>query len=704
MLSRSVDNAERNGVITGSFLVLLSLGTIGITARTGMNKYRDINKKQSIKQDILATSEKIDSQDSVAALAIENARIKLEGGNFDDATHLLRNAEEMYELKRRSRTLLEKLKQAPGDPAVALSSLEEADRVLTNTRDSDEPLTPEEIRDRLERAETELESAEQTARNAVHSVVYDLWDDGADLEASSVNDLQNVMETDPGTGFEILPHLLQQLPAQHEQRERIHSTLVPLVEHDPQRFLDEVSGAVDLFVTLLQNEEHRERAIVGLQNIAEADPEIVEPEMDRIVSTLENDVDALDTITREFPEELAPTPAIVDELVTHLRDEGTRPQAIAALERISELDQTKLEDHVTTIAAALTDDDSETKRQTCRVLKLIGTDDAIARLRDARRETDDFDFRADIEDMIQEAEDERREQTMDADALQSDIPQPDTPDTITPGAEADEELPDHEVLEPIGSGGNADVKKIQLTDSGKIAALKIPRWQGTLSESVIDEFSAEAATWARIDDHEHIIDVLGSGATPYPWILLEYMPDGSLRTQLNRNGQAFAPGEGREVLLALCGAIRHAHRHGIVHADLKPENVLFDGDTPKIGDWGLAKVLLEHSKSIEGMTPTYAAPEQLDPDQYGSVDDQTDVYQIGVMAYELLTGTVPYDRDNPAGTITAILSDDPTPPTEHNPELPPEIDEIILTAMAKEKATRYESVLYVRDALRELDL
>jgi serine/threonine protein kinase len=182
------------------------------------------------------------------------------------------------------------------------------------------------------------------------------------------------------------------------------------------------------------------------------------------------------------------------------------------------------------------------------------------------------------------------------------------------------------------------------------------------------------------------------------------MPDGNLRTHLDQGENAFTPGEARDVLLALCSGVHHAHRHGIVHADLKPENVLFDGYTPKIGDWGLARVLLEHSKSIEGLTPTYAAPEQLDPNEYGSVDDQTDVYQIGVIAYELLTGTVPYDRDNPAGTITAILSGDPTPPTEHNPELPPEIDDIVLTAMAKEKEDRYESVLYLRDALRELDL
>jgi serine/threonine protein kinase len=178
------------------------------------------------------------------------------------------------------------------------------------------------------------------------------------------------------------------------------------------------------------------------------------------------------------------------------------------------------------------------------------------------------------------------------------------------------------------------------------------------------------------------------------------MPDGSLRDRIEENRITLSTAQ--DILLDICRGVRHAHRHGIVHADLKPENVLFRDDTAKVGDWGLAKVLLEHSTSIEGMTPNYAAPEQLDPDQYGSVDDQTDVYQIGVMAYEMLTGTVPFEGSTPAGTITSILSDEPIPPSEHSSRLPTAVDDIILKAMAKEKKDRYESVLYLRDDVQEL--
>jgi serine/threonine protein kinase len=185
-------------------------------------------------------------------------------------------------------------------------------------------------------------------------------------------------------------------------------------------------------------------------------------------------------------------------------------------------------------------------------------------------------------------------------------------------------------------------------------------------------------------------------------MLLEYMGAGSLRDSLN-NGTAVE--QAGEILVNVCEAVSHAHRYGIAHNDLKPANILFSSDgTPKVADWGLAKVLLDHSTSVEGLTPQYAAPEQLDPDEYGGTDDATDIYQLGVIAYELLTGEPPYDRPNPAGTINAILEANPVPPSERNPNLPSAVDDVILQAMACEKADRYEHILYFRDELSELPI
>lgn len=272
----------------------------------------------------------------------------------------------------------------------------------------------------------------------------------------------------------------------------------------------------------------------------------------------------------------------------------------------------------------------------------------------------------------------------------------------TTDTEESTELPDHEVIEEIGSGGNADVRKVKLTADDQIAALKIPRWQGTMSTDVILEFTEEAETWESIDDHDHIVSVYDTGTKPYPWMLLEYMEAGSLRDRLSNGMTVERP---IEVLVDICEAVSHAHRYGIAHNDLKPANILFNGDDlPKVADWGLAKVLLDHSTSVEGLTPQYAAPEQLDPDEYGETDDTTDIYQLGVIAYELLTGELPYDRPNPAGTVNAILEADLVRPSKQDPDLPTALSDVIMQAMAPEKADRYEHILYFRDDLQEISI
>lgn len=265
------------------------------------------------------------------------------------------------------------------------------------------------------------------------------------------------------------------------------------------------------------------------------------------------------------------------------------------------------------------------------------------------------------------------------------------------------ELPDHEVLvERYGSGGNADIHKIRLTESGETVALKVPRWQGTLSQSIIDEFRSEAETWERLDDHEHILDIRDWGLQPYPWMTLEFMEGGNLDDRADRlTWQDALP-----ILRKTCEAVHYAHSRGIVHSDLKPENILFkrsgDDSAVRVADWGLARLLLKHSMAIDKLTPQYAAPEQIDPDSYGSIDIYTDIYQLGVIGYELLTGQPPVTADTHTGMISEVIKTEPTPPSDFDDSIPVAFDEVFETALAKDPADRYESVLYFRDALEEI--
>jgi outer membrane protein assembly factor BamB len=262
------------------------------------------------------------------------------------------------------------------------------------------------------------------------------------------------------------------------------------------------------------------------------------------------------------------------------------------------------------------------------------------------------------------------------------------------GPDRDREPPAHERVEHLGSGGAATVHRVELADGGE-AALKTPRMEGTLSAGVMEAFVAEAETWSKLDDHPNVVTVEDWGTRPYPWLLLEYLPGGNLADR-----QPLEPTATREALVGVCEAVHHAHTRGVAHADLKPENVLFDGDgRPEVGDWGLANRLLDGDAADEGLTPAYAAPEQL---RDGTVGTATDIYQLGVVTYEALTGQRPFDAADHAATVEAVLDGAYDPPTAVDPSLPDVADEVVATAMATDPAERYESVVYLRDALEGL--
>ena len=262
---------------------------------------------------------------------------------------------------------------------------------------------------------------------------------------------------------------------------------------------------------------------------------------------------------------------------------------------------------------------------------------------------------------------------------------------------------DIEKGESVGRGGNADVYyATAATDSGSVElALKEPRMSGTLHVETVERLLKEAETWQQLDSHDHIVSVIDYGSEPLPWIAMEYIDAGHLGERVGD----LAIEQALWTAIATTKAVRHAHRRGVAHLDLKPQNVLFRSvedawDVPKVADWGLSKQLLEHSKSVEGMSPHYAAPEQFDSDKYGGTDDITDVYQLGAVFYELFTGQPPFEGKT-FEVINKIQSETPTPPSELA-DVPPELDDILLTALATEKADRYETVIYLRDDLQDV--
>lgn len=279
------------------------------------------------------------------------------------------------------------------------------------------------------------------------------------------------------------------------------------------------------------------------------------------------------------------------------------------------------------------------------------------------------------------------------------------PDIIPVAPDIDVSYADIAKGEQIGEGGSADVYRVTADFDGATydAALKEPRMRGTLHADTMESFVAEAETWANLDDHDFIVEVMAWDSTPLPWLLLEYMDGGDLTRYAGE-----LPVE-QAIWTARCvtEGVHHAHSHGIAHLDLKPENVLFrttGPDTwpvPKVADWGLARALLHDDGGVDGMSPRFAAPEQIDAERFGDPDQMTDIYQLGAVFYDLFVGHPPFQGEG-GEVLTRVVEDEVTPPSEANPSLPAEIDDALLPALEREKADRYESVLYLRDALADL--
>lgn len=279
------------------------------------------------------------------------------------------------------------------------------------------------------------------------------------------------------------------------------------------------------------------------------------------------------------------------------------------------------------------------------------------------------------------------------------------PEAVPPLPLPEFEYCELEKRERIGTGGDADVYRatIDHNDHTYPVAIKQPRFEGTIQRRVLEKFQTEAQTWSNLADHDNIVSVYAWGMEPLPWLALEFMDGGTLNARIGSVDVA----EALWLSGRIAEGIRHGHRHGVAHLDIKPTNLLLRDtpagkwDYPKVSDWGLAKLLLEHSNSIEGISPTYAAPEQFDADEYGSPDDITDIYQLGAVAYALLVGEPPFTGSSTA-VMQGVLQEEPDPPSTSNPKVPAAVDDAVLKALAKQKDDRYQSVLLFRKELNRL--
>ncbi|MEM7011654.1 MAG: protein kinase, partial [Verrucomicrobiota bacterium] len=253
-------------------------------------------------------------------------------------------------------------------------------------------------------------------------------------------------------------------------------------------------------------------------------------------------------------------------------------------------------------------------------------------------------------------------------------------------------FPELEILELIGAGGMGAVYKARQPHLGRLVALKVLPVELGEDPAFVERFSREARVLAKLN-HPNIVTVFDSGmAGPFCFLMMELVDGVNLRQAMQAGG--FSAPESLDLVQEICAALKFAHTEGILHRDIKPENVLIDTKgRVKIADFGIAKLMGEGEPesvtlTVEGSalgSPHYMAPEQLESP--GDVDQRADIYSLGVVFYELLTGELPMGRF--------------APPSERS-ETDPRLDSVVMRTLERQREQRYQNVGEVQTSVASI--
>ncbi|MFZ5903231.1 MAG: serine/threonine protein kinase [Chloroflexota bacterium] len=263
----------------------------------------------------------------------------------------------------------------------------------------------------------------------------------------------------------------------------------------------------------------------------------------------------------------------------------------------------------------------------------------------------------------------------------------------------------YHILEQLGEGGMATVYKAYDTRLERDVAIKIIR-RGAFPpdqlEHLLKRFEREAKSLAKLS-HPHIVGVIDYGKHKgSPYLVMEYLPGGTLK---RRVGKPIPWQVAAQILIPIARALEYAHERNIVHRDVKPSNILLtDIGQPMLTDFGIAKILeTEANATITGTGIGVGTPEYMAPEQWsGGATALSDIYSLGIVFYEMVTGRKPYMADTPAAILLKQATEPLPRPTTFVPDIPESVEKVLVKALARNPQDRYQNMKHLTTAMEEL--
>ena len=268
---------------------------------------------------------------------------------------------------------------------------------------------------------------------------------------------------------------------------------------------------------------------------------------------------------------------------------------------------------------------------------------------------------------------------------------------------AGDRLDHYEIEQLVARSGMASIYRGKDTNSGKLVAIKIPHPEMECDPIFFERFKRETDIGARLD-HPGVMKVFVDEGRARVYMVMEWV-DGTLLRRI-LSGRKMPTERAVKITLRILDALGYIHTHGVVHRDLKPENIMVDADDNiKLIDFGIAanagarRITFANFSSTMG-TPDYISPEQVKGKRG---DARSDLYTVGVMLYEMLTGKVPFQGENPFAIMNDRLLNNPIPPREIDPTITPQLQEIIYRALERDPANRYKDAAEFAHDLQHQD-